>query len=35
MDKQQTESGEWQIRFPYKYFINKHRLGKSRAEGAD
>ena len=24
------ESGEWQIRFPYKYFINKGRLGNSR-----
>ena len=28
------ESGEWQIRFPYKFFINKRRLGKSRAKGA-
>ena len=25
-------SGEWQIRFPYKYFINKSRLRKSRAK---
>ena len=28
------ESGEWQIRFPYKYFIDKRRLGKSRAKRA-
>ena len=33
--RQSAESGEWQIRFPYKYFINKHRLGKSRVGGAD
>ena len=26
------ESGEWQIRFPYKYFINKSRLGKKPGE---
>ena len=30
--KQQTESGEWQIRFPYKYFINKRRLEEGRAK---
>jgi len=30
--RQMPGSGEWQIRFPYKYFINKRRLKKSRAE---
>jgi hypothetical protein len=29
MDKQHTESGEWQIRFPYKDFINKSQMGKA------
>ena len=29
MDKQHTESGEWQIRFPYKYFVDKRRLGEA------
>jgi len=24
--KQLSDSGEWQIRFPYKYFINKNKL---------
>ena len=31
--RQSAESGEWEIRFPYKYFINKQRLGKSRVGG--
>jgi len=26
-------SGEWQIRFPYKYFISKRRLEKQQAKG--
>ena len=30
--KQLTGSGEWQIRFPYKYFISKRRLGKEQAK---
>ena len=30
--KQTDKSGEWLIRFPYKYFISKRRLEKSRAE---
>jgi len=28
-----VESGEWQIRFPYKYFINTDRLDKDRKDG--
>ena len=28
--KQLTGTSEWQIRFPYKYFISKHRLEKGR-----
>lgn len=30
--KQLVESGEWQIRFPYKYFISKRRLEKQQAK---
>ena len=30
--KQLVGSGEWQIRFPYKYFINKRLLENSRAK---
>lgn len=30
LGKQLAGSGEWQIRFPYKYFINKRRLENSR-----
>jgi len=30
--RQLPGSGEWQIRFPYKYFINKRRLGKQPAK---
>ena len=30
--KQLDKSGEWQIRFPYKYFINKSRLEEGRAK---
>ena len=25
-----AESGEWQIRFPYKYFIDTNRLDENR-----
>jgi len=28
--RQLPGSGEWQIRFPYKYFIDKHRLENNR-----
>ena len=31
--RQLEESGEWQIRFPYKYFINKRRLHNSQPKG--
>ena len=30
--KQLVESGEWQIRFPYKYFISKNNLNMSRKD---
>ncbi len=33
--KQLDRSGEWQIRFPYKYFISKRRLQKQQATEQD
>jgi len=30
--KQLFESGEWQIRFPYKYFVSKRRLEKQQVK---